>query len=795
MAPLGNIPFLAAAKGSPYKIPQSLRFNSGDSAYLNRTPGSAGDRTLWTWSAWIKRSGFGSTVGLFGSYAAANNTDYFEILFASGNTLLVQANSQVFLGTSQVFRDPSAWYHIVIAVDTSNATADDRIKLYVNGEQVTAFAIRNNPSSGGNLGINQAALHRLGRRPSGTDYFNGYMAEVNFIDGSALGPDSFGKTNVHGVWTPVGYAGSYTGNSFYLKFASGDGTDSSGLSNTWTANNFTTSGTGTDVMSDTPTTNWCTLNPLSFGPSNADMYEGNLRFDQPTSSTGNAKGTIAVSSGKWYWEVTPQTTATANVAGGILGAAETSTSSQPGNYATGYSYYSTGETRHNGVDATYGASYGAGDVIGTALDLDAGTLVFYKNGVSQGTAYSSVSGTFVPAIGDTSTGSSSGLVCNFGQRAFEYTPPTGFKALNTSNLPAPDIADGSDYFDTLTYTGDGTASRSLTGVGFAPDFVWIKNRDVARSNSLHDIVRGTNEYLISNSSGAELTDAGLGLASFDSDGFTLGTSTTSGGGQNGSGEGYVAWNWLAGNGTSSISAGSIDGTNPTIASTVSANPTAGFSIVSYTGTGAGASVGHGLGVAPSLLLFKNRDSAENWAVWHSALDATTGEHLGLNQTNAVTTNSVIFNSTAPTSTVFSVGNNGRTGLSGNDYIAYCFTEVEGYSKFGSYTGNGLSGDSAPFVWCGFKPAWVMIKESSNADSWLIMDSKRSTYNVVGNTLAANSSGAENVDTGGIPTDFLSNGFKCRGSGGDYNASGDTYIFAAFAENPFGGSGISPATAR
>jgi len=247
---------------APYEIEQSLRFNSGDSTYLNRTPSSAGDRTLWTWSAWVKRSAIGSTVGLFGSYAAANNTDYLEILFASGNTLLVQGNNQVFLETSQVFRDTSAWYHIVIAVDTSNATADDRIKIYVNGEQVTAFATRNNPGSGVNLGVNQAGVHRLGRRPNGTDYFNGYMAEVNFIDGSALAPTDFGEPDDNGVWRPKRYTGSYTGNSFYLKFASGDGTDSSGLSNTWTASGFTTSGTGTDVMSDTPTTNFCTWNPL-----------------------------------------------------------------------------------------------------------------------------------------------------------------------------------------------------------------------------------------------------------------------------------------------------------------------------------------------------------------------------------------------------------------------------------------------------------------------------------------------------------------------------------------------------
>ena len=372
--------------------------------------------------------------------------------------------------------------------------------------------------------------------------------------------------------------------------------------------------------------------------------------------------------------------------------------------------------------------------------------------------------------------------------AENFSADENFKSLNTANLPAPEIKDGSDYFNTVLWSGNGATDRDITGVGFAPDLVWAKDRSGALSHVLQDRVRGAgNTILQSNGTGSE-TSQGLTngyIDNFTSDGFETTSSTANQNYYFNSGsDTYVAWNWLAG-GTGSSN------TDGTITSTVSVNTTAGFSIVSYTGTGAGASVGHGLGVAPSLLLFKNRDSAENWAVWHSALDATTGEHLGLNQQNAVTTNSVIFNSTAPTSTVFSVGNNGRTGSSGDDYIAYCFAEVEGYSKIGTYTGNGSS--NGPFIYTGFKPAWLMVKKNANSTDWKIYDAGREPYNVVANRIAANTSNAE-LDGNAQEIDFVSNGFKFRGTNGDQNSSG-TFYYVAFASSPFGGSGVSPATAR
>jgi hypothetical protein len=822
MAPLGINTFLLGAKTSPYQIEQSLRFDG--SSYFHRTNSGTGNRDTYTFSFWVKRAALGGnhTIWSADGESNSNQTSGHDIRFVNGSVyatndeLIFSSYIRPLRATTGVQRDPSAWAHYVIAVDTTQATQNDRIKMWVNGDSTITDAINTgywpgqNQDTSPNRSGDPVEIGRNTHNSSARNYGNFYLAEFHYVDGTAYDETSFGEYDDNGVWRPIEVSGlSYGTNGWYMKFdpsaTNGIGHDHSGNGNDFTASGFTTSGTGTDVMSDTPTTNWCTLNPLSFGPSNADMVEGNLRFNQPTSTRGNAKGTIAVSSGKWYWEVTPQTTATANVAGGILGAAETDTALQPGNYATGYSYYSTGETRHNGVDATYGASYGAGDVIGTALDLDAGTLVFYKNGVSQGTAYSSVSGTFVPAIGDTSTGSGSQLVCNFGQHDFQYTPPTNFLPLNTSNLPAPTIKDGSDYFDTLTYTGpiSSTAAAGTTGAvtglasGFTPDLVWIKCRNQANFHQLFDQVRGVDANgagaLYSNSTDKEVTtNLNGGLSAFNDGGFTVIAGSDTGGRSNNTGSSdrtYAAWCWDAGGTGSSNTAGSIT-------STVSVNPSAGFSIVSYTGTGANATVGHGLGVAPQFFFGRNRDDTGgllDWIVYHESI-GNTGR-LKLNTTGSTSTSSTFFQNTSPSSTVISIGTSNDINKLNDDYIMYCFAEVEGYSKFGSYTGTNTT-DNA-FVWCGFAPAWLLVKSYGTGGThydWRIYDSKRNTYNPVDNHLEANQSLAEDGDARINEIDFLSNGFKIRNSYAEVGSS-TTYIFAAFAEHPQGGSGVSPATAR
>ena len=330
-----------------------------------------------------------------------------------------------------------------------------------------------------------------------------------------------------------------------------------------------------------------------------------------------------------------------------------------------------------------------------------------------------------------------------------------------------------EYFNTLLWTGNSTDNRVITGVGFQPDWVWIKNRDAAEQNKLYDAVRGATKNIYSNLTNAEGTDANS-LKSFDSDGFTLGTE----GSLNASGQDIVGWNWKA-NGSG------VSNTDGSITSTVSANTTSGFSIVSYTGTGANATVGHGLGIAPKFLIVKNRSSATSWGVQTST---GAGFEMNLNNDEAQTATSVYWNSTNPTSSVFSVGTNAATNNSGDNMIAYCFAEVKGFSKFGSYTGNG-STDGA-FIYTGFKPAWLMVKRTDIGDGWTIVDNKRNTYNLVTQRLQAQVSDAESaLDL----IDFTSNGFKNRNNFVSWNSSGGTYIYMAFAEEPLVGD--NPATAR
>ena len=329
-----------------------------------------------------------------------------------------------------------------------------------------------------------------------------------------------------------------------------------------------------------------------------------------------------------------------------------------------------------------------------------------------------------------------------------------------------------------TYTGTGTISQAVSNavntVSFQPDLVWVKARSASASNSLYDSIRGTKKFLASNTSDAEIDFSPYGVTTFGSSGFTVGDISSGFYYCNGSGITYVGWNWKAGGTAVSNTAG-------TITSSVSANTTAGFSVVTYTGTGANATVGHGLGVAPGMVIIKSRSVATNWIVYHSSVAATA--HLVLNLTDAAYTD-VAFNNTAPTSSVFSIG---PTGYSVNNsaatYVAYCWAPVAGYSAFGSYTGNGSA--DGPFIYTGFRPRFVMIKSSTYTSNWDMLDSSRDPANVVSHQLFANLSGTEFTPYNF--GDLNSNGFKIRdnssGLQGNYNVSGETYIYAAFAENP------------
>ena len=787
----------ASGQGGGYTINDSLRFRRSASAYLSRTPASAGNRRTWTWSGWVKRGKLGDNQNLFS--VRTGSTTRTILRFASDSIDWLDDDINFRITTSAVYRDPSAWYHIIAVINTTQATSTNRLKLYVNGEQVTSLSNTNYPSQNYEAVVNSTLLHAIGREGSSSnDYLDGYMTEINLIDGQALDPTDFGEFDDNGTWKPLAYEGTYGTNGFYLN---GVGvTDQSGNGNNWTNNNLnlsTSTATTYDQMKDTPSLvdenagNFAVLNPLNDPRTYVTYSDGNLTAINTTAALHSPFiGTIgmAANSGKYYWEVIGVGDANTRNSTGIGTAASMNTTTvwsyvagQAGFFIGGAAsvYYSLNGT------TLWNVPWVSGNVIQYAYDANTGKFWAGQNNVwynsTGGTTgdpatganpTSTLSNTDIQFPGGTvfNQGVGSYLYHNFGQRPFAYTPPTGFKKLNTFNLPDSTIKDGSDYFNTVLYSGSSASEVSVTGVGFQPDLVWDKNRTYAYNHYLWDAVRGATKYLSSNLTNAETTDANS-LKSFDSDGFTLGAGATFA--TMSAGNTHVGWAWKA-NGSG------VSNTVGTIPSTVSVNTTSGFSIVSYTGNStSGATVGHGLGIAPEMVIVKQRSGGtQDWAVYHKAVPATKGMYLNL--TNVATTSSSFWNNTAPTSSVITLGSGNITNGT-NDYIAYCFHSVEGYSAFGSYTGNGST--DGPFVYTGFRPRYLMIKRTDVADAWAIKDTARDTYNVDDSVLKANENTAESTSTF-WNIDILSNGFKLRNLGSTFNNSGGTYTYMAFAENPF-----------
>jgi hypothetical protein len=459
--------FLTAPSGG-YTIARSVRFRSSATAYFNRTPASATNRKTWTWSGWVKRGALGSTQHLFQSGYSTN--PWFALQFETDNTIQVSFSAGTSSGsyTSAVFRDPSAWYHIVLKVDTTQATAANRVVLYVNGVQQT-FGTTNYPSQNFDTQVNNTVLHTIGGFASlGGFYLDGYLTEVNFIDGQALTPSSFGETDsITGVWKPKAYSGTYGTNGFELNFSDNSnntaatiGKDYSGNGNNWTPNNISvTAGVTYDSMTDVPTltsataANYAVWNPLYVIPSNTatSFTNGNLTF-APTGAEGVGEASAVTTmplptTGKWYWEVTPSVVATLGPSRTQIGImAQAQISFVVGQNSNCFAYTAQGSSFSKvtaNTFSSYGASYAANDVIGVAVDLDNGAIYFSKNNTFQnsgvptsgasktGAAFTTLTGSsnYFPAVGYWGT-----YNANFGQQPFVYTPPTGFLALNTYNL-------------------------------------------------------------------------------------------------------------------------------------------------------------------------------------------------------------------------------------------------------------------------------------------------------------------------------------------------------------------------
>jgi hypothetical protein len=565
-------------------------------------------------------------------------------------------------------------------------------------------------------------------------------------------------------------------------------TDQSTNSNHWTPNNISSTA---DVMLDSPTNNFCTWNPL-YKESQITLSEGNTKYSIGATGWNGVSTTHGMSSGKWYVELLNTTTWDTVL---MISPPETPMTYNGSVSSTGgYGFWSDDQNTYkasNGLGSngslTGASAINAGDILMCAFDADNGKMYFGKNGTwwnssnpSTSTSPSitgiDVSGTWVFR---SLTEQNKVHVINFGQDSsfagnktaqgnqdsnaigdFYYTPPSGFLALCTANLPDPTVIP-SKHFNTVTYAGNGTA-RTISGVGFQPDWNWTKPRNNIGSHVLTDSVRGNTKFMESNSTYLEQTGS-TGITGFNSDGYTLGTGND----WNVSADTFVSWNWKAG-GTA------VSNTNGTITSSVSANVDAGFSIVSYTGTGSGgATLGHGLASAPEMVIVKNRSISRDWQV-HRALN----KRLVLNDSVPETTDSLSISNFGASTITWAGGNS--INNSTDAFIAYCFHSVDGYSKVGSYTGN--SSTDGTFVYTGFKPAYVMIKntQASAGSQWVVKDSDRSPNNPVDERIRPNDNSAE---TTGADVDFTSNGIKIRSASGEVNTSGDNYMFLAFAEMP------------
>ena len=938
MSSLGSpSPFFLAGKKA-YAVDRSLRFNRADSTYVSRSVSSTGNRRVWTVSFWMK---FCEVLGnssqrIWSNDSGNGSGDILKIEFDSGadsnRRLSVIDNNHAGSGIRFVgerrFRDPSAWYHIVLAVDTTQATATNRVKIYVNNEQISDWRSGSEhnhpPNQNYDTCVNLSGKSNTWGRSftfgnSSADHFDGYLTEINFIDGFQYDPSYFGETDVTtGQWNPKKYVGSYGTNGYYLNFSDNSGTtattlgkDSSGNGNNFTPNNFSVAaGAGNDSVSDTPTNNFCTFNPLKKNISTPVTYtEGNLQYNGVSGNNYcRSSTTISVSSGKWYAEfkmVSGYSATDPTLRIGII----TSSAGHRDSNNDGLYY----ENTNNAVSVNYGAggaiyvsntsqitglaTYTNNDVLGIALDLDNDKFFVSKNG----TFFSNGTGTQDPAAG-TNPLYSGGVItsrksegfeisfqgysdkvvtADFGQQGFAYTPPAGFKAICTANLPDPTILLPNKHFDTKLYTGN-AGTQTIDELNFAPDWVWIKSRSSAINHVAWDTVRGATLRVGPNQTNAEGTSAN-GLSAFTSDGYTLGDMAN----VNGSGLSMVAWNWNAGDtdgktytvkvvsdsgnkyrfddyGTSAVTLDLAEGgtyifdqsdssnathplrfytaadktggeyttgvttagtpgssgaytqivvaasaptlyyqcsahagmggqinTNSTLGSSnfngniqsvVKANTTAGFSITTYTGTGSSTTVGHGLGVKPDVIIIKCRSNTDNWMVYHNQKNEGVDPedyYLELNSTSAGPNSTVMLNDTAPTSTSVTIGSDNSVNGSSRTYVMYSFSGVTGYSKFGSYIGNG-NADGA-FIFTGFRPAWVMVKRTDASNDWPISDNKRSSFNLVDKALYADLSNSESTAN---RYDFLSNGFKIRNNLNESNASGGSYIYLAFAESPF-----------
>lgn len=741
-------------------IANSLRLRESNAASGTRTFGTPTSGTLWTYSVQAKRGRLTSYRVLFAGGAGTgaddallrfSNTDALQFIQYSGGVTVGQVES------TAVFRDPKKFYHVVCIYDSANATATDRIRIYVDGVRLTLVTSTQIALSAVSKINTSGYAHYFGRLShSASQYFDGALTAQYFVDGQAVLPSGFGRVSSDtGTWVPKRYTGTYGTNGFKLDFSNGTslttlGYDSSGNNNHFTLSGVSlTAGPTYDWLTDTPTNTFATLNPL-FPADDCTFSEGNLKFAYGSAAFPyTCFATFGMSSGEWYWTTTITANSSGSTSALIIGITNRMARIQyyPGSDANGWGYYGdSGAIYNNSSTLTTGASFGVGDVIGFKFNADTGTMRWYKQTGGSGsfalqaTVSSLPAGTYYPAFGDGGGARTGAAAPNFGQQPISDTSWVGTaKALCTANMPDPTIMAGASHFQTVLATGANikTTAEALFPAGFLE---WVKDRANANNHQLLDSVRGTSAVLQSNTNAAETTYSAPSGSS-------------------------VGWVWNMGSSTVTNNAG-------TISSQVRANVTAGQSVVTYTGTAVNATVGHGLDRAPSLILVQRRNgTTSDWQVYHSALGKDVTIQLNLTAASSSIAN---YWYNGVTSSVFGVnGSWPAINASGGTYVAYCFAEIPGYSKIGSYVGTGSA--DGPDVDCGGEVAYLVAKRTDSTGNWFVFDALRNPNNPVNLELYADQTSAEVTS---VECDFTATGFKLRTTGVGLNASGGTYIFYA-----------------
>ncbi len=805
---------MGSSAAGAYEIERSLRFNRSDSPGFTRTSiGTPSDDEIATWSAWIKLQGWqkGNNAGeraIFGGRNDSTGTNNFWFNINNDDIFVFYAknssNSVVFdMRTNRRFMDYAGWLHVFVVYDSTQGTAANRIKIYFNGVQETGgWTTESYPSqnvtipswceSGENqyIGIEGA---------TNSESFDGYLADVYYIDGQAKAVTDFGAADpTTGQWLPKKYSGTYGNNGFFLNFSDNSNTtaatlgkDSSGNGHNFTPSNFSVAaGAGNDSVFDSPTNNYCIIDTSDAADS--IITDGGLAT-ATTSGGGHHPNfsTFGVTSGKWYVE------------GGTISGSSNSVCVWPKEHDTTSLHQDCAV--HNNGSATNAKGYSLNLQYGSASDSDDATVSSYvstsfttwmlaldldNNKIWWGVdgTWGNNGGTGDPAAGSNPAFSSirdelwsigsmttngHNMSFNFGQQGFTHTPPTGFKALCTQNLPDPPIKDPSKYFNTVIYDGDGQDNRTVTGVGFDPDLIWVKETTGTGGSTVSDwLIQDTNKGITwsGNSNNRDAWTNDSRVKSTNSDGFVTGNDNTI----NGSSKDYVAWNWLE-------------------------SATAGFDIVKYDGTGVNRTVAHSLGVAPDMMLFKNTEQdTQEWGIYHKDVGNQIVTFLDDNSLGL--DNPIFWNDTSPTSSVFTVGTadtvNGNTS-NVEEIVGYLWASVDGYSRFGIAYGSGQK-DEGPFVWTGFRPAFVLTKGFNGSSTWAnnanwsLWDNKRSPGGWGGNYKNSplypdNASGNENYnpDTAASPVcEFHAHGFRYYTNHSYVNPYGKPFYYMAFAETPF-----------